>query len=308
MNKTDWVRDFRQGSPVLQEENQFQIPYLTFPILSEIPGIVHGFSTRMGGVSQGDCATMNFSYSRGDKEEAVLENYTRMAKILGTVPEHMVATKQTHTTNVRVVTTEDCGKGVTKPLDYEDVDGLITDVPGICLCAFTADCVPIYFVDPVRKAIGVSHSGWRGTVARMGAVTIAKMQEVYGTNPKDVICAIGPSICRDCYEVSEDVAEAFQRAFCGCEECYKAITAYGQYPMQDGKHTIVEPGKAPGKYQLDLWLANIVVLLQAGVPVEQIQVTDLCTCHNPQYLFSHRASRGKRGNLGAFLMMTQQKD
>ena len=158
---------------------------------------------------------------------------------------------------------------------------MITDEPGVVLACFYADCVPLYFVDPVKRAIGLAHSGWRGTVHRMGECMVTKMRETFGSNPQNLIAAIGPSICRDCYEVDEDVAQEFAAQFAGTG--------------------VVTPGKKEGKYQLDLWLANRLILMQAGIPEERISVTDICTCHNPEYLFSHRASNGRRGNLAAFL-------
>ncbi len=191
---------------------------------------------------------------------------------------------QTHTTNIRVVEEKDKGKGIIRPKDYTDIDGLITNVPGIVLATFYADCVPLFFIDTEKKAVGLSHSGWRGTVGRMGQCTIEAMQKAYGTRPEDVVAAIGPSICQDCYEVSEDVADAFYREFHG-----------------PGHGEAILLSKGNGKYQLNLWRANQIVLEEAGVLPEKIQVTDICTCCNPAYLFSHRASQGKRGNLGAFL-------
>ena len=168
--------------------------------------------------------------------------------------------------------------------NYTDVDGLITNVSGLTRVTFYADCVPLYFVDPVHHAIGLSHSGWRGTVARMGKCTLEAMHNAFGTEASDVYCAIGPSICQDCYEISEDVAVQFMQAFPG--------------------HTseiLIDKGN--GKYQLDLWKANEIVLLDAGVKKDHLEVTDVCTCCNPELLFSHRASHGKRGNLGAFLCL-----
>lgn len=212
------------------------------------------------------------------------ENYRRVAEILGTDCAHLVCSDQTHTTNVRLVTKADAGKGVISPRDYTDVDGLITDIPGLTLVTFYADCVPLYFVDPVHHAIGLSHSGWRGTVARMGKCTLEAMHEAFGTEASDVYCAIGPSICQDCYEVSEDVAEQFMQVFPGHES-----------------ELLIDKGN--GKYQLDLWKANEIVLLDAGVQKAHLEVTDVCTCCNPELLFSHRASHGKRGNLGAFLCL-----
>lgn len=132
---------------------------------------------------------------------------------MGVAVEDVVLSKQTHTTNVRVVTAEDKGKGVMRERNYTDVDGMITNVPGICLVTSYADCVPLYFVDPVKKAIGLSHSGWRGTVGKIGKNTVQLMQENFGSKPEDLLAAVGPSVCMDCYEVSEDVIEQFKEAF-----------------------------------------------------------------------------------------------
>ena len=261
-----------------------ELVYLTFPVLEEIEGINHLFSTRMGGVSEGNYSSMNFSYTRGDRKDAVDENYRRVAAVLGCRVEDTVCSDQTHTTNLRVVGREDGGKGITRPKDYQDVDGLLTDEPGVYLATFYADCVPLYFVDVKRRAIALAHSGWRGTVARMGQRVVEKMREVYGTDPADLAAVVGPSICQECYEVSEDVAEAFAEAF-----------------HRPGQAEEILMEKGGGKYQLDLWRANEIVLTEAGIPAGSIQVTDLCTCHNERYLFSHRASHGQRGNLGAFL-------
>ena len=171
----------------------------------------HAFSTRLGGASKGYFSTMNFSLTRGDNRDDVLENYRKMARILGADVSKMVLSHQTHTTNIRLVTEADAGKGIWRERDYENIDGLITNVPGLTLVTFFADCVPLYFVDPVHRAIGLSHSGWKGTVHRMGQKTIEAMGEAFGTKPEDLCVCIGPSICRDCYEVSEDVADAFER-------------------------------------------------------------------------------------------------
>ena len=260
------------------------LPLLKFPSFEKTGLVQHGFSTRRGGVSQGYFSSLNLKFGNGDEAENVEENYRRLSEAFGIEPSSFVFTDQTHTTNVRVVTGKDAGVGVTRPQDQYDIDGLVTNEPGLMLSAFFADCVPLFFLDPQNRAIGLSHSGWRGTVGRMGAATIRTMQENYGTDPSALICAIGPSICQECYEVSEDVADAFKKAFPGHE-----------------KELLYDKGG--GKYQLDLWEANRQVFLDAGVRPDHITVTDLCTCHYPDLLFSHRASHGKRGNLGAFLML-----
>ena len=279
------IRTDCRDTDSIQQRQKGELEYLVFPKLEETGVVEHLFTTRTGGVSNGIYSTMNLSFSRGDDLECVRENYRRIGEVLGTDPEHMVASKQTHTTNIHLVTKADAGNGITRPSVYDDIDGLATDIPGIALVTFYADCVPLYFVDPVHRAIGLAHSGWRGTVNRMGEVTLQRMKEAFGTRPSDVWTAIGPSICQDCYEVSEDVAQEFISAFEGWADNRLLYR------------------KENGKYQLNLWRANELVLLESGVPKDRIAMTDICTCCNPQVLFSHRASKGKRGNLGAFLQL-----
>ena len=259
------------------------VVWLSYPAFEKFPDIVQAFSTRLGGVSQGIYSSMNLSFTRGDDDAAVHENYRRFAAAVGFEAEDIVTSDQTHTANVRVITEEDRGNGITKPRQYTDVDGMITNVPGLVLATFYADCVPLYFVDPVHHAIGLSHSGWRGTVAKIGAVTVERMHEEYGSDPGDIYSAIGPSICQDCYEVSEDVIQEFR-------------TAFGRKDWD-----VLFYRKENGKYQLNLWEANRIIMLEAGIREEHISMPGICTCCNPEFLFSHRASHGKRGNLGAFL-------
>lgn len=259
------------------------VPYFVFRNLEDTKLVRHGFSTRLGGVSKGHLAEMNLSFTRGDDPECVRENFRRMGAAIGFDPESLVLSQQTHTTNVRLVTEADRGKGYTEPLEYTDVDGMITNVPGLMLATFYADCVPLFFVDPVHHAVGLSHSGWKGTAGRMGAVTIERMKEAFGTEPEHLRAAIGPSICQDCYEVSEDVALIFKKEF---------------RAHADERLLYRKPDH---KYQLNLWRANEIVLLEAGIRPEHLAMPGICTCCNPDLLFSHRASGGRRGNMGAFL-------
>jgi uncharacterized protein, YfiH family len=267
----------------MQVREKGGVVYLTYPSLERLDMVRHGFSTRLGGVSQGIYASMNLSFSRGDERGAVLENYRRIADAIGFDLECIVTSDQTHTANVRVVTEADKGCGLTRARPYQDVDGMITNVPGLMLATFYADCVPLYLVDPVKKAVGLSHSGWKGTVGKIGLATVQAMEREYGTDPKDLAAAVGPSICQECYEVSEDVIGEFERTF--SRDLWDKLF----YRKPDGK------------YQLDLWEANRQVFIEAGVDAAQITLPGICTCCNPQFLFSHRASKGKRGNLGAFL-------
>lgn len=279
-----WIRK-PEADERLKLHDQDGVIYFTFPALDGMGLVKHAFSTRLGGVSRGQFATMNFSFTRGDDPECVRENYRIMADVLGVSAERMVLSHQTHTTNVRVVREGDMGKGITRERDYRDVDGLVTNLTDVTLVTFFADCVPLYLIDPVHRAIGLSHSGWRGTVCRMGKATLEVMRQEYGTCAEDVIAAIGPSICQDCYEVGEEVVREFSETFA----------------PDDQKRIFYQ--KKNGKYQLNLWEANRVVFQEAGVLPQNIHVTDICTRCNPQRLFSHRAQGEKRGNLAAFLCL-----
>lgn len=275
---------YKNKETVFEEKIMEGVPLLTYPLLEKTEFVTHGFTTRMGGVSEGYCSTMNISTTRGDDPKAIEENQRRLARALGVRVEDFTYTHQTHTTNVAVVREEDRGKR------FMETDGMVTDVPGICLVTFYADCVPLYFVDPVHRAIGLSHSGWRGTVKRMGQVTLERMKEAYGTKPEDVFAAIGPSICQDCYEVSGDVIEEFRENFSGF--------VWSQLFYE----------KENGKYQLNLWRANQIVLTEAGVEAQNIAVTNLCTHCNPEILFSHRSTGVKRGNLSALLAIKREEN
>lgn len=272
------------------DEIETDTPYLEYPLFQNTGIVRHGFSTRLGGVSQGYYSSLNLSFTRGDEEELVRENFRRIGRAIGVNCEDMVFTHQTHTVNVRVVTEADRGKGITRERDYSHVDGLVTNVPGICLVTFYADCVPLYFVDPVKQVIGLSHSGWRGTVGKIGKHTVEKMQKEYGCDPRDILAAVGPSICQDCYEVSEDVIDKFRENF--PEETWKEIFY----------------AKENGKYQLNLWKANEIIFKECGILPNHMAVTNVCTHCNSQILYSHRATGDKRGNLCAFLALKRKEE
>ena len=266
------------------------VPFLVFPSFEASGLVSHGFSTRLGGVSTGDCRSMNFALGRGDSPDNIMENYRRMARALDVDLSRMVLSQQTHTVNLRQVTEADAGKGVIRERDYRDIDGLMTDVPGITLVTSYADCVPLFFLDPVRRVIASSHSGWRGTVGRIGQRTVQAMEKAYGCRPEDLIAGIGPSICADCYEVGEDVAEAFAAGW------EKSLSAAVLRPY---------PGRT-GKFRLDLQKANALILTEAGIRPENITVTDICTCCTKELLFCHRGSRGRRANTGGFLCLRER--
>ena len=259
--------------------------YVTFPNLDD-KKCISAFTTRMGGVSKGRYASMNMSFSNGDSSKAVRENYNILFKELGLDPEKAVLSQQTHTNNIRVVKSHDIGKGIVIHRDYKDVDGLVTNLKGVALVTQFADCVPLLFYDPVKEVIAASHAGWRGTVQGIGKKTVDVMVSLFGCEAKNIKVAIGPSIGKCCYEVDDPVYEQFEML--------------NIVPLKS-----IFTKKENGKYMLDLWTANRLILENAGIKRKNICVTDLCTCCNSQYFHSHRATGGSRGNLAAVIALSQ---
>ena len=270
---------YKNNEQIFAERQRGGVPYLSYPLLENTGIVNHGFSTRLGGVSTGCFSSMNISLTRGDDPEAVKKNRELIAQAIGVEVADFTYTQQTHTTNVKRVYAKERGQS------FPETDGMITDVPGICLVTSYADCVPLYFVDPVKKAIGLSHSGWRGTVGKIGKNTVQLMQENFGSKPEDLLAAVGPSVCMDCYEVSEDVIEQFKEAF---EKKYWEDLFYK---------------KENGKYQLNLWKANELIFLESGILPEHMAITNVCTHCNSKILYSHRTMGNNRGNLCAFLAL-----
>lgn len=260
--------------------------YITFPQLDATKAVNHAFTTRLGGVSEGMYSEMNMSFSNGDKREAVLENYRRICEAIGIDINKVVLSRQTHTNNVRIVTEEDVGKGIMREQDYTDVDGLITNITGIALVTQCADCTPLLFCDPVKKVVATSHAGWRGTASEIGRITVEKMQKHFGSDPADIIAAIGPSIGQCCYEVDDPV--------------YKPLC---EIPYLDKDKIFIK--KENDRYMLNLWETNREILINAGIKAENIDVTDLCTNCHPDIFHSHRFTGGKRGNLAAIISLCE---
>ncbi len=254
--------------------------YITFPKLQNSGLVNHGFTTRLGGVSKGYYSSMNMSFNRGDDENFVRENYKRICDAIDVKCENLVFTKQTHTDNVIRVDEKDRGIGFSRP-SFSDIDGLVTNAKNVALVTQFADCTPLLFLDPKNNAIGSCHSGWRGTVKRIGKKTVELMQKEFGSDPNDIICAIGPNIGKCCYEVDDAVFNEFKSA------------------GFDTKLIFTEKGN--GKYMLDLRKANELILLNSGIKKENIDISDICTCCNFDSMFSHRASGEKRGNMAAII-------
>ncbi len=237
----------------------------------------HCFTTRLGGVSEGHLSQLNLSFSR-EKRENVLENYRRVAKAVG-FSGTFALTDQQHTDIVKKIDKEYDSRGFI--MADSAVDGLITDKNGVCLTVFIADCVPVIIADPVKRAVACVHSGWRSTAKKITKNAIEMMSREYGSNPRDLVCAIGPCINLCCYEVGQDVFDSFCMLDANAKSFFKA--------------------KADGKYMLDLNSANCAVLEQAGVLKSNIHISYECTFCKSDLYFSHRATKGLRGNLAAMI-------
>ncbi len=257
-------------------KNKNGVMYISFPLFENAGGVKHCFSTRIGGVSTGQYAQMNLSYTNGDDEKCVDENFKRICDCIGVSPRSVVKTHQTHTVNFKKITS------VTEKTE-SDIDGIITNVRGITLCASFADCVPLLFYCPNKNVIAAVHSGWRGTVGEIGRLAVEKLCADYGCRADEILTVVGPAICKDCYEVDNTVIDKVKAM------PYVTDTAYYE--------------KDNGKYQLDLKEVCRQTLKYAGITDEHLLVSDICTCCNSDYLHSHRATGGKRGNLCALIAL-----
>lgn len=243
----------------------------------------HCFSSRLGGTSKGCFFSMNLSPSRNDSRESVIQNYQIACDAIGTDYHHAVMSqKQVHSVSIRRVGESDWGKGLLRPSDLEGIDGMITDTPHTLLITFHADCTPLFFLDPVKKAIGLSHAGWRGTVNGIANKTIEAMKQEFGTNPKELLAAIGPSIGGCCFQVEEPVRQEFLQKLPFSEKW-------------------IHNDQEEGKYKIDLKQINRHLLLESGLKESSIDISDYCTKCNPDLFFSHRAMGEERGNMAAMM-------
>lgn len=256
-----------------------ELEYLTS---SALEGAVHCFSTRFGGVSEGALASLNLGVHRGDRPANVWENYRRLGAAVGFDPKNTVFTKQVHSDIVQRVGRQDCGRGLVYPVE-EARDGLVTDEPGVALTIFSADCTPVLLFDPVARAIGAAHAGWRGTAAGIAARTVEAMRREFGCRPENLRAAIGPCISQCCFETDSDVPEAMLAALGA--EAQSAIRPAGE------------------KYYVDLKQLNALWLRRAGVT--EIDISCDCTACQPQRFWSHRRVGNQRGSLAAVIMLKE---
>ncbi|HWR42423.1 peptidoglycan editing factor PgeF [Sporomusa sp.] len=246
-------------------------------------GIKHGISTRLGGQSTAPFASLNLGLHVGDDAETAWHNRQAFCQAVGLPAEKVVTAEQVHGAVVQQVTLQDAGRGARHYHEsIKGTDALITNVPGLPLMLFFADCVPVIILDPVSKAIGVSHAGWKGTVAKIGQQTVLAMQQQYNTNPADCLVGIGPSIGPCCYEVDEVVINKLRASFNKWEEL---VTPRGD------------------RWQFNLWEANRQQLREIGIADNNISVSGICTACNTQIFYSHRAEAGRTGRIGAIIAL-----
>lgn len=247
-------------------------------LIAEGIGVPHGFTTRLGGVSQGYLNSLNIGAHRGDQPENVEENYRILGHAIGFDPGKLVLTRQTHSDIVRVVTGSDHA-GFDHSC-YPECDALITNEPGTALVIFTADCTPILLHDPVTGAVGAAHAGWRGTAADIAGKTVRAMEREFGCKAENVRAAIGPNIGLCCFETDEEVPEAMMATF-GVETA--------AYIRREGE-----------KSHLDLKKINELALKRAGV--QHIEISGACTMCQPDRFWSHRVHGPQRGSQGAIIV------
>lgn len=247
-------------------------------------GVSHGFSTREGGITvDPPKASLNLSWTRCGSPEEVIANFKIFAEGAGIDYDDMAVVNHEHGANVLRIAHEHRGRGFYKdPLP--PCDGIITDDPTVTLVTSHADCGAYFFYDPVHRAIGMAHAGWKGTLLRIGAEMARRMAEEFDTDPSDIIAATGPCICRDCFEVDADLGEKFQSEF--------------------GYPGISRPGR-PGKAYVDLELAAAVQFVEAGIRPESITLMNACTYENRQHFFSHRRDKGITGSMAAYIKLIQ---
>ncbi len=261
---------------MFQTKEKGSIRYIEGAALAACGMVTHAFLTRQGGVSEGKFSSLNFSIREGDGQGSVERNWDILSAAFGLPRSSFFTMRQVH--GDRIVLVEDLDQGPEAPVEC---DALITALPGVVVGIKTADCVPILLADGVRRVVGAVHAGWRGTSLGIAAKAVRVLGERFSSHPEDITAAIGPSIGRCCYQVDEQVFLArdgdpdWRRAFRGCEE--------------------------PGRWMLDLPLANRIQLEKAGVPQGNITSAGFCTACRTDLFFSHRAEKGGTGRQLSFI-------
>jgi YfiH family protein len=262
------------------------ITFLEFDIYSKHSNLIAVHSTRLGGVSKGHHSQMNLGFARGDDPEAVHKNYELFTSTLGIDKKRLVLSDQWHHNAILKVDESHLGMGIFRERNYSDIDGLVTDKPGIPLVTFYADCTPIYFYDDDKKIIGMCHAGWRGTASAIVRDMVNVFVNDYGCSLSSIKVGIGPSICKACYQVTEEVTNAMKFSF--------DVSKYYDYVKEEDR------------YYIDLKAINKALLIEEGIKEANIEVSQLCTKCRVDLFHSHRRQGNDRGTqIG--LMMLEEK-
>ena len=263
----------------LAEKNS--IPYLQAAVFAECDFLTHAFCTRQGGISKEDYKSLNMSFREGDEEFRVLQNWSKLADAFAIPLEQFLVLNQVHGDDIFVIKPHGSYFSSRDKLNY---DAIVTNRPGLAICIKTADCVPVFIADRVKKVIAVVHAGWRGSALGISAKVIRLMQNQHGSLPQDILAAIGPSIGLCCYEVDSVAAEAFKT-------------------QKDHEYFLFP--KAKNKWMLDLPEANRRQLLNCGIQEKNIELSGWCTMCNQDIFFSHRGAGGVTGRQINFMMIKE---
>lgn len=255
--------------------------YLTFKNLESYDFINHFFATRIGGVSKNEFKSLNFSFLQGDSKKNVEENYNILCRTMDVDFNKLASASQVHGNRIKVVTEHSIRGKTREERRFKAFDGFVTNVPGITLMTLHADCCVIFMIDPIKRAVGLVHAGWRGTAKGIAKNLVQAFIKTYGSDPRNLICGIGPCIGKCCFEADNVILPHFAKLNIGNDYFNKT--------------------NIPGKIKIDLAEVNKRVIVKEGVLLKNISVSDVCTMCNKDLLFSHRATNGKRGNNAAFI-------
>lgn len=258
------------------------VKIIKFKNFEKYRNLKHAITTRCGGVSTGECASLNMSFGRKDERSNVEENFKRVCKVLDIEYEKLVFSNQIHGNKIWQADEKDRGKGIVKASDIVGYDGFVTNKAGIALVTFFADCVPVILYDPYRKAVASLHSGWKGTLKGISIEGLIMMKKLYGSNPDDIEAGIGPAIGKCCFEVQEDVASEFL-----------SVKGVQQYVVSCGNK----------KWKIDLKGIIGKTLIENGVKQHNICTSELCTMCEQNLFFSHRRDHGKTGSMAAIVQL-----
>ncbi|WP_342562386.1 peptidoglycan editing factor PgeF [Paenibacillus sp. FSL R7-0345] len=259
----------------------------------EYTEITAGFTGRQGGAGKAPYDSFNCAFHVGDDPEDVLSNRRLLAESLGFSLEDWTCGEQTHGKHIAVVTAAGRGRGSRdRASAFQSTDGLLTNVPGVLLTSFYADCVPLYFYDPVQRAAGLAHAGWKGTVAEIAGAMVEQMAESYGSRPGDILAAIGPSIGDCCYEVDDFVMNPVRALEDTLPEPASAEAAPLLYSLSQS---------AKDKRMLNLKEMNRRIMIKAGILPTHIECTTWCTSCNPDVFFSYRKEQGVTGRMTSWI-------